>query len=76
MNKVNTMKFVLHIIQGGRSDGKTYKEFLQNQSLKKLLEIAKNKKIKYLKNHNGRDVVIKRETLIKKLCKEYKDRNT
>lgn len=73
MNKVNTMKFVLDIIQGGRrygSDGpvgKTYKEYLQNQSLGKLIDIAKNKKIKYYKNHNGHKVILKRETLIKKL---------
>lgn len=67
MNKVNTMKFVLDIIQGGRPGGpvgKEYKEYLQNQSLGKLIEIAKNKKIKYYKNHNGHKVILKRETLI------------
>jgi len=72
MNKVNTMKFILNIIQGGRPGGrpvgKTYREYLQNQSLQKLIEIAKNENIKYYKNHNGRGVILKRETLIKKLC--------
>jgi|SaaInlV_125m_DNA_1040241.scaffolds.fasta_scaffold07171_2 hypothetical protein len=68
MNKVNTMKFILNIIQGGRPVGKTYREYLQNQSLQKLIEIAKNENIKYYKNHNGRGVILKRETLIKKLC--------
>lgn len=68
MNKVNKMKFILHIIQGGRPSEKTYREYLQNQSLQKLIEIAKNKNIKYYKNHNGHRVIFKRETLIKKLC--------
>jgi hypothetical protein len=66
------MKFVLHFIQGGRPSEKAYKEYLQDQSLEKLIEIAKNKNITYFKNHNGHLVFLKRETLIKKLCMELK----
>ena len=67
MNKVNTMKFILNFIQGGRPSEKAYRRYLQDQSLQKLIEIAKNKNIRYFKNHNGRVVFLKRETLIKKI---------
>ena len=51
---------------------KTYMKKLRNKSLEKLQNMAKNKKIKYTKMLNGKIVPIKKETLIKKLCKNKK----
>ena len=51
---------------------KTYMKKLRNKSLEKLQNMAKNKKIKYTKMLNGKKVPIKKETLIKKLCKNKK----
>lgn len=45
-----------------------YIKKLKNKTLDKLQNIAKNKKIKYTKKLNGKNIPIKKETLIKKLC--------
>jgi hypothetical protein len=46
-----------------------YIKTLRNKTLEKLQNMAKNKKVKYTKKVDGKSVAIKKETLIKKLCK-------
>ena len=52
-------------------DKRKYIKRLKNYSIEKLQNIAKNKKIRYTKQIDGKIVSIKKETLIKKLC-DYK----
>ena len=57
-------------IGGSKSlDKQKYMKRLKKYTLEKLLNVAKNKKIKCTKKVNGKIVNIKTETIIKKLCK-------
>lgn len=47
-----------------------YKKYLQNQTLPKLQNIAKNKDVKYTKKKDGKTIDIKKSSLIEKLSKE------
>lgn len=50
---------------------KKYKRFLKKQNLQKLQTMAKNKNVKYHKKINGNMVMIKKDSLIRKLSKHY-----
>mgnify|MGYP003776515169 CR=1 FL=1 len=61
-----------NISKGGLNKQK-YIKLLKGKSFEKLKKIAKNKNISYLKKVNGVYASIKKDTLIKKLCKyKYK----
>lgn len=55
----------------GGSKGYKYRKFLSKQSMSKLQNIAKNKKINYQRKYNGKTIDIKRTTLTDKLCEKY-----
>jgi hypothetical protein len=58
-------------IGGSKSlDKQKYMKRLKKYTLEKLLNVAKNKKIKCTKKVNGKIVNINTETIIKKLCKQ------
>jgi hypothetical protein len=63
-------------ITGGanKSAKAKYIKTLRNKTLEKLQIMAKNKKVKYTKKVDGKSVAIKKETLIKKLCKHKYDK--
>lgn len=50
-------------------DKQKYMKRLRKYTLEKLQKVAKNKKIRYTKKVDGKMVNIKKETIVKKLCK-------
>lgn len=58
-------------VSGGalKDKEKTYKKYLNNMTLERLLQIARNKKIKVTTKKDGKIVTVKKNTVVNKLCK-------
>ena len=61
----------IEYLGGSVKKSTSYRKFLNKQSMTKLQNIAKNKKISYQKKQQGKTVDIKRTTLMDKLCEKY-----